>query len=113
MSFEGQLNMRATVERASATTSDTGEVSLNWSVVATDIPCALQLRSANGRQRAPGFRLEMTHLAYFPFDADLRPQSQGGVGDRVTIDGASYMVLCANNVAGKGRFLRAELKRES
>lgn len=112
MSFDAQLNLTATVERATESVGDSGEVSLAWAVQATGVPCALQARGVAERQTDAGLRRETSHVAWFPADADVRPTTQGGIGDRVLIDGARYRVLHVTDVASRGRMLRAELKRE-
>lgn len=112
MSFHAQLNLTATVERATESTGATGEVTLGWSQTATGVACTIQRRGLRLEQRVPGLRRETTHVAWFPTGTDLRPTAQAGIGDRVLIGGARYAVLQVDNPAAKDRLLRAELRLE-
>ena len=113
MTLNAKLNRTATIERATVNRADSGEVSLTWEEVADGVPCALQSRAVVEAQHASGMRRETTHVAYLPAGTDVRPTSQGGVGDRLTIEGVSYLAIGVADVAGRGRLLRAELVRQA
>ena len=113
MSLSGKMNLRATIERATASASATGEVSLIWAEVAAGVRCALQPVGVNMDFTGPGIRRETTHTAYFEPDVDLRPTTHGGPGDRILVDGVAYTVVQVDDVAGRGRYLRAKVRREA
>jgi len=112
VSLHAQLNRSALIERPTPVRADDGEVTLTWAEVASGVPCALQPRAALTRQTAAGLRRETTHVAYLPAGTDLRPISEAGLGDRLTIEGVTYLAASVAEAAGRGRLLRAELVRE-
>jgi len=111
MSTRGLMTATATIERADATTGSTGEVTLSWSQIAADVPCALQLRDGGVTLSAPGIVTEVVGVLYVPPDTDLRPTTEDAPGDRVTIDGTVYYVTHVRAPAGRSRLLRAEVRR--
>jgi len=113
MSLHAQLNRSALIERPTPLRADDGEVTLTWAEVASGVPCALQHRTALTRQTAAGLRRETTHVAHLPAGTDIRPLSEAGLGDRLTVAGVTYLVTFVAEIAGRGRLLRAELIREA
>ncbi len=113
MSTRGLMTTTATINRATPTTGSTGEVTLSWSQIAADVPCALQLRDGGIKLSTPGIVTEVVGILYVPPDTDLRPVTEDVPGDRVTIDGATYHVTHVRAPAGRGRLLRAEIRRGS
>jgi len=107
------LNKTATIERNTPATSATGTQTAQWTTVATNVPCALQARRGDTRPGPIGQELDADFLAWFPAGTDLRPQAAGGAMDRVTIEGATYLVRIVADVAGRGKLLAAYLKREA
>ena len=110
MSSRGLLNTTATIERATPATGAGGEVTLTWATVASGVPCALQLRAGRSAAYEPGFVTDLDGVAYLPAGTDLRPRTQGGPGDRLSVDGAAYRVV---HVRSLGAMLRAEVQREA
>lgn len=113
MSLAARLDQTADIERATPSVGATGEVTLAWTPIAAGVPCALCPRSSILRAAIPGLRHATTHVAWFPPGTDLRPDAAQALGDRVVVDGALYRVLNVEDVAHRGRLLRAELAKEA
>jgi len=111
MSTHGLLRQRATIERATPELQATGEVQLTWVLVASAVPCALQLRAGCSAADEPGLVTELAGVAYLPSGMDIRPQTQGGPGDRLVVAGAIYRVVHVRALGA--HLLRAEVRREA
>ena len=110
MSFLGLLNKTASIERAASAISDEGYVTETWSEIATNVPCSVQKISGAIRQEDFAEVHEADFIAYFSFGTDIKPKTSGKA-DRVKIDNEYYLVMDVNDRAGRGRFLKALLKK--
>ena len=113
MSATGLLNATATIERATPSTGATGEVTLGWSTVASNVRCALQVKRGVNLQREAGAVSEIEAVLYLPPATDVRPSTGGGPGDRVVIAGAAWRVQHVHVVGDPAKLVRAEVRREA
>ena len=113
MSLLSLLNKSATIERSTPSRAATGEVSASWSAVQSNVPCRIEPAGTDAELRHAGFSLTADFVGYFPGDADLRPQTSSGLGDRVVIESVRYLVLGVRPTAGKDKALVAALRRQA
>lgn len=112
MSMKGLFNRTCTIERATPAVDTGGTVSLTWSTVASNVPCALQQAENESRQDASGEKLDSTAVLYLPKDTDIRPCLTDGHADRVTIASNSYLVASvADERAGREHLRIAHIQR--
>ncbi len=110
MSYLGHLDTSATIERATASTSGMGEVSLSWAEQGT-AKCHLIPARPSSIMRDFGCQLEADYEAFFPAGTDIKPQDSTGARDRLLIDSKYYTVLGVFDMSGKQKGLRAYLRR--
>ena len=95
--------------------SDAGEVSLVWGDPVT-ASCRVVAGAADSRQAEFARVLGADHVGYFPAGTDVRPgEGNDGLPDKVTVDGADYLVLHVDSVRD-GRnvsLLVAYMRRDS
>jgi hypothetical protein len=108
------LSQRATIERATRTVTAAGDVVLDWTAVAAEVPCLLEERDVESVQEEMGLALAAAARLHLPPGTDLRPGSGGGVPDRIRLEGALWLVAGVREEAGPPPRPRvAELVREA
>lgn len=98
------LNRTAALWRKSTTSDGSGGQTVEWAQAGT-VPVRLSSPRATERQAAAQEGAEITHVAYFGADSDVRR------GDRL-IDGDLTVELLAVTVPSDPRFQRADCRQE-
>lgn len=113
MSFANKLKQSATIERASYSLDGGGDADVTWSLIASGVPCRLELIRPGETAGDSGIAFIGKARAYFSPATDLRPRVTNRERDRITIDGVVYRVLTARiDSAGRERVLVADLEAE-
>ena len=116
MSYRALLNLTCTVQRAAVTSDDRGRDEIEWTAVATGLPCALIPISARDEQREHGLALDADFKLLVEPAADIRPEpdsaTPGAQPDRVLIGDAVFMVRSVADPSGRGKCKIAWLRRQ-
>ena len=114
MSLVCMFDKLASIERASAVSGQTGDITFAWSQVMDNVPCAIQPLSAASKETGAGSNLKEQALVFLPSGIDLRPNSESAFGDRLLIAGEIWLICSvACDDAGKHRLTAAVANRMS
>lgn len=97
MSLQKLLVRSVTIERETNTVSAMGEHVFTFSVVATKVPCDLQIDTGSFSRREVGEFSDATHRGYFLPEQDVQEK------DRLTDEfGVTYEVRFVNPIVSRG-----------
>jgi hypothetical protein len=96
--MNGLLRNVCLIERLDAeTVSGTGEPTTVWAIVDSNVPCRIEPRSGDYRQKEYGQQQQVTHLGFFGSLTDVH------VGDHVILGDTRFLVTFIAERAGMGR----------
>jgi hypothetical protein len=123
MSYRGQLNGTAVLQRSTTTTNSQYEVVRTWATVTGEgdsgtIRISLQPRTGRvgtrgGHAQAFGEELDFDAIAFVEGDVDIRPEDNNGHGDRLLVTPFTYKVVGVADVTTRGKVKRVLLKRNA
>lgn len=118
MSYWGQMTKTASIEEPGTATLDDANVATPAWETAVESRCALMPMSARAgaRQSAQqeyAMTLGAQFIMFVPRETSIGPQTTDGQAWRVTIDGVVYMTVWVEDLAGKGKYTKAYLRRDA
>jgi len=106
MSFEAKLDRRADLYEAGAEVSDTGEVSVSWSLKRSGLACRLEIVRAEALGTPAGTVVRIEGVCLLPAGTSLA----AGGRNKLVVDGTDYIVT---TVVDRGRFVEAGVAAET
>lgn len=107
MSIRSLMNLRARVERGTATRTATGGPTRTWAVTAREVPMRIQPLSANLVVEFSKAGMRVTHKGYSAQSLTLT------VADRIVVGGVTYEVRGFTDTDLAGRLRVAWLERQT
>ena len=111
MSYWGQMTETASIQEPGTPTLDDANVaSPSWGTAASS-RCALQPVRGSSAQADVARTLGADFIMFVPRETSIGPQTANGKAWKVTIGGVAYMSVWVEDLAGKGKYTKAYLRR--
>ena len=105
MSYDSLLNLTCTIKERTTSFSETRASTVTYANKVTGEPCAIQPFAGGMVSREESEELNITHLGFFRFSADIVATNKV-----VVSDGTEYIVKRFADAAGRGRHKEVPLE---